>query len=215
MRPRRSEPVPARYRRHTGINASVAIADTELSDQQLAALGLHPLGTPLSAEGIVLVPDDQRACVRRMGGRTVIVDGGSTIGAALDEGDPNLPGTIHIACVVDTVAFADYRVLRDGARIRHLVGDQGKITANEGVPLLDESEILVDGEVDGELLFMDLPRLLGIDDIEDPLELEGDVYAGDDHVAQDGADSTDSPTPAAAPADPQPRRGFFSRLFGG
>lgn len=190
-----------------GISATIAVADSELTEEHLAQLGLAPLGASIRAEDVVLVSDDERACVRRADGWTVIVDGGTTVGAALEDGQVRLPGTVHVASAVSAVDFADYRVLRDGETIRCLIQDDGELTSDDGEPVADESEFFFreDAEIDGDALLSLVPQLAGMPGKVDPLAVEGQAYAG-------AAPQEQQPAPQEQPAPK--RRGLLSRLFG-
>ncbi|MGO2862040.1 MAG: hypothetical protein ACTIC1_12840 [Brevibacterium sp.] len=127
----------------------------------------------------------------------------------MDEEAIDLPGTVHFATAVSSVGFADYRVVREGRTIRRLTFDGGELSVDEGSPVVDESEFLIDGEegreLDGDLLITDLPRVLGL--ASDLSDREGRAYLG-----ADGDDRVDAGDSRESEARRKP--GWFARLLG-
>lgn len=189
-----------------GINTGIAIADRELTDEELTALGLRPTGENLSVDDVLLTPSEQRVCVARMSGATVLVDGGDRLAELLDDGLLPLPGTVHTACVVSTTDFADYRVQRDGQLVRRLTVEEGEVADDEGEATPAESEFRFTGqdgeEVDGDLLVQKLPRLAGVLPDEDLFALTGQAWA----PSAPGTGTQQTPEKA-------PRKGFLGRLL--
>lgn len=195
-----------------GINTGIAIADHELTDEELAALGLRATHETLLVEDVILTPAEERVCVVRRSGATVIVDGGDCLAEFLDEGLLPLPGAVHTACVVSTTDFADYRVQRDGQLVRRLTVEDGEIAIDEGDAAPGEKEFRFAGEdgeeVDGDLLVQELPGLAGVLADQDLFTLSGDAWTPDAAADPAPADRA-STTPEAGR-----RQGFFGRLLG-
>lgn len=195
-----------------GINTGIAIADRELTDEELTALGLRTTGEELLVEDVILTPAEDRVCVVRRSGATVIADGGDLLAEFLDEGLLPLPGTVHTACVVSTTDFADYRVQRDGQLVRRLTVEEGEITVDEGEAASGEGAFRFTGEdgdeVYGDLLVQELPKLAGVLADADLFTLSGQAWM---------PDAATDPTPAdraSTTPEPEQRKGFFSRLLG-
>lgn len=210
-----------------GLNTALLVADTELSDDTLSELGVQPTGGTLQAEDILLRSEHPSACVVRGSGRTVIVDGSDALAEVVDAVDSepagvlSLAGTVHVACVVDTVGFADYRIFREGRLIRRLTSEEGEVTADEGEPVGDESAFVFvadDGEsteVDGEMLIQSLPHVAGLDASVDVFSLSGKEYQRAGAVVGDGPAQPGAGDPAPTGAtQPEKRKGFFGRIFG-
>lgn len=188
-----------------GLNASIIIADTPLTDAHLAGIDLHPRQEQIAAEAVLLTPAEDRACVVRTENHTIIVDGSDALAEAIDEERVPLPGRVASAAVVSTVDFSDFRILVDGRVVRHLRQEEGEITIDQGETVAGESEFLDGVEIDGDLLIQRLPGLAGMSLDTDLFSLAGVAYTR----APDSAVSADVPAP-----DEPARKGFFSRLFG-
>ncbi|WP_166971124.1 hypothetical protein [Brevibacterium atlanticum] len=83
-----------------GFSANIIIADTTLTDSDLAGIDLHPTEEDLTAEAVLLTPSEDRACVVRTDGRTIIIDGSDALAEAIDEEGITLPGRIVSAAAV-------------------------------------------------------------------------------------------------------------------
>lgn len=202
-----------------GISSAIAVADSHLTTGHLAALGLVPDGGNLVGETVLTTSSERRALVVRRDGFTVVLDGGDALTEVLDEGELDLPGTVHVGCAASSAGFAEYRAERDGRTIRRLVSDEDEVTVDEGDPVIDESRFFFDSEdeelgreLDGDLLVQLLPRLAGLD--IDVFSLEGEAYRGEvapdsDDAVRDTAAPDDQP-----PSGPARKKGFLGTIFG-
>lgn len=200
------------------LTAAVLIADSELSDDVFASLGLSPSGEDLAVSDILLTPSDERVCVVRSNGFTVLADGSMEVLGQFEADATSLPGRVIAAIVVGSVSYAMLRVFEDGRLVRHLECSEGEITDDEGVPLSEESAFVVDEdgcrEVDGDLLIEYLTSLAGIPGSPELFDLTGRACSSSSAAE---AGSPDLPAQDAAPQEgdvKDARKGFFRRLFG-
>ena len=201
-----------------GLSVSAVIADTELTDAQLTAVGLYPRPETAATSEVMLNPADDRVLVTRHGGHTIIVDGAAEVAEQFEGTSTELPGRVVVAGTVDSVGYAVFRVFDNGRAVRVLETSDGEIVTDEGEPLSQEDSFVFrtdgDVEVDGQLLIDTLASLASVPGSPDIFELEGKVYA----LAGTGLEVE----PGSAPGHehlgnealkPQ-KKGFFGRLFG-
>ncbi|WP_145996182.1 hypothetical protein [Brevibacterium iodinum] len=217
-----------------GLNANILIADTTLTDADLAGIDLQSTVEELTAEAVLLTPAEDRACVVRADGCTIIVDGSDALAEAIDDEAITLPGRIVSAAVVSSVGFSDFLIVDDGHVVRHLCEDDGEIRIDEGQAVPGESDFVfpaepdedesadasADGavdrdgtdagavEIDGDLLIQLLPAVAGMDADTDLFALAGTAYTRAS-AGLVGSDGEPAPAEGAEPA----RKGLFSRLF--
>lgn len=190
---------------------TLAIVDRELSENQLAELGLSPGRGSVHLGWLARHPMAERVGVHRLSGSTVLLEGGGNHLLDLFETEQiDLPGIWWIG--TDMGVWAELRVFVQGRLVRHLQDDSPDLL-DVGEPLGDESSFRIldeDGELDGldgGQLLAELPRLAGALDRHPDFDvMRADAERLSRRGAQQAATNTAAGTPASA--------GFFARLLG-
>ena len=136
-----------------GYNATLAVVDRELTDDELAAIGFEATGDTVSFEEVTTGEAEfGSVLVARRGGYTLLASDVSPLAELADRPD-GLTGTWWIGVVGSTGDVYVYAMHRDGATQRSIMLVQGDLT-HRGTPVGDESAaVAADGTVpDGEQL---------------------------------------------------------------
>lgn len=166
-----------------GLNTMAIVADSVLSDEQLAELGIAPAGAAMTAEDALLRSQPEHVCVVRAATYTAVAGYADALAAAVESDRLALPGTVVAVSSVSSVDFVDFRVFVDGGLRRHLcTGDDG--SANVGQPLPEESRFVFEAqdeelevEVDGDILIDQVLAIAGVDSESSLLDARGDAFA--------------------------------------
>ena len=137
--------MPATKLPSMGMNAIVAILHRELSDEELAAIGLRPSGETVTLDEVTLFHDFEVGVVRD-GGWTVIMTGSAPLLrlSGTPGRRPELPGTWYLSCSGSTAHVYGYQVLRDGELLREVwVTQDGERVRGE--PVGEEPELETSG----------------------------------------------------------------------
>lgn len=167
-----------------GLNSMAIVADSVLGDEQLAVLGIAPVGSAMAAEDALLRSEPEHVCVVRGECYTAVAGYADALAEAIETERIGLPGTVIAASSVSSVGFADFRVFVDGRLRRHLCTGAEESASNEGEPLPAESLFVFEGqevehefEIDGDVL---IDRILAIADVDNEssfLDTRGFAFA--------------------------------------
>lgn len=127
-----------------GWNSTVAVAAHDVSDAELAALGILPTGERAFFSAGLSSGEHDLVAVRRFGAFTVIGETDYNFVGCLDEPE-RLNGTWFIGTAADTSDVHLYGVVREGETVRalrHMVDD----VVDLGEPIGDESGFSLDAE---------------------------------------------------------------------
>lgn len=201
-----------------GISTTVMVADSVLTDEDLASLNIVRTRLPIAVEKILLRSSPDRICVVRAEDYTAIVGMTDQIAETVESEHIGLPGTVTVGSAVSSVGYSDFRVFVDGELRRHLCAEESEVTIDRGEAVEGEERFKFpseDGasiELDGDVLIDTVLAIAGVAPGTSIFDLSGVLYAPA-RTKVGGAEISDSaPSPAAA-KDSGPRR-FMRRILG-
>lgn len=166
-----------------GFNCTFAVVVGDVSNAQLARLGLHPTGAEVSLDETSRGSAGRGVGVARLGDFTVLTDGSLSLMPLLE--DPSLvTGTWFITVSSSVTDTYEYRVIRYGSVERRIGINEDFELTESGSPVGDESGFTrppADNpyDLDGEELLWILPQTSGLAEAHpgvELLDLDGSEY---------------------------------------
>ena len=201
-----------------GISATVMVADSALTDEDLASLGIVPTRQRIAVEEVLLRNSPDRICVVRAEEFTAIVGMADQIAETVESEHIGFPGTVTVGSAVSSVSYSDFRVFVDGELRRHLCAEDGEVSIDRGEAVEGEERFqfsIEDGasiELDGDVLIDTVLAIAGVAPGTSIFDLSGDEYApGRTKIG--GAEVSRSESIPAETKDSGPRR-FMRRILG-